>query len=311
MTLSINQMLSVTKKHNETNQSRTKAYLDFYLKHPEIKWAFLASCVSRNAGWNMSDLINPDFTTILSSEQRARLYLVYETANWYIFKDAFPQLLIYEQSKKDQILHIDMLKEFNISIFMQEEWKRFFKNGDQNRILYAQIINEQQLIEHPLIQNHFFQKAVFNKLAYNLQRIFHLNAVLLPTKNGDLYGAYVPSFENVDKRIGFGKDIAHLLFQPHLYPLFIAFSIDTPILGDRNEYLCKNNVMKLKIDKNPSAIKLRQHVIHNSNLDWFSYTKLKDRWFEEPLKQKRMKPINDSYHLKRRLFHEWSSFKRK
>ena len=41
---------------NKNNVTRTKAYLDFYIRHPEIHWVFLAHMVSRNAGWNMTDL---------------------------------------------------------------------------------------------------------------------------------------------------------------------------------------------------------------------------------------------------------------
>lgn len=38
------------------NISRTVFYDQFYLKHKEIVWGYLASFVSRNAGWNMTDL---------------------------------------------------------------------------------------------------------------------------------------------------------------------------------------------------------------------------------------------------------------
>jgi hypothetical protein len=45
-----------TAVHNRNNLTRTKAYLDFYREHPELEWAFLAHMVSRNSGWNMTDL---------------------------------------------------------------------------------------------------------------------------------------------------------------------------------------------------------------------------------------------------------------
>ncbi|UTW69708.1 DUF2515 family protein [Anaerobacillus sp. HL2] len=41
---------------NKHNISQTIFYDQFYLKHKEIIWAYLASFVSRNAGWNMTDL---------------------------------------------------------------------------------------------------------------------------------------------------------------------------------------------------------------------------------------------------------------
>lgn len=46
----------ITDKCNLDNISRTNAYLRYYNKNQEIQWAFLASQVSRNAGWNMCDL---------------------------------------------------------------------------------------------------------------------------------------------------------------------------------------------------------------------------------------------------------------
>ena len=45
-----------TEQLNVNNVTRTKAYLDFYIAHPEIHWAFLGHMVSRNGGWNMTDL---------------------------------------------------------------------------------------------------------------------------------------------------------------------------------------------------------------------------------------------------------------
>ncbi|MDP4162202.1 MAG: DUF2515 family protein, partial [Bacillota bacterium] len=52
----VNQIKEKTKKFNRNNLTRTKAYLDFYNNHPEIHWSFLAHMVSRNGGWNMTDL---------------------------------------------------------------------------------------------------------------------------------------------------------------------------------------------------------------------------------------------------------------
>jgi len=45
-----------TKQLNVNNVTRTKACLDFYIFRPEINWAFLGHMVSRNGGWNMTDL---------------------------------------------------------------------------------------------------------------------------------------------------------------------------------------------------------------------------------------------------------------
>lgn len=52
----LNRIRRMTQEHNLNNVTRTKAYLEFYLRHPEIHWAFLGHMVSRNGGWNMTDL---------------------------------------------------------------------------------------------------------------------------------------------------------------------------------------------------------------------------------------------------------------
>ncbi|WJH32243.1 DUF2515 domain-containing protein [Paenibacillus sp. CC-CFT747] len=45
-----------TAEGNRNNVTRTAAYWTFYRQHAELHWAFLAHMVSRNGGWNMTDL---------------------------------------------------------------------------------------------------------------------------------------------------------------------------------------------------------------------------------------------------------------
>lgn len=105
-----------TKQLNIDNISRTEAYATFYNNHPEVKWSFLASMVSRNAGWNMCDLQGKWFPELLSIETRDLLFLTYERANWLIFQDAFPQLLLYEISKNTRSLIFTFL---NILMYLR------------------------------------------------------------------------------------------------------------------------------------------------------------------------------------------------
>lgn len=83
-----------TLKGNNDNISRTAQYGKYYFQHPEIKWSLLAHFVSRNAGWNMTDLKNPLYSSLFHEEFRHRLFMTFERANWLIFQDAYPQLLI-------------------------------------------------------------------------------------------------------------------------------------------------------------------------------------------------------------------------
>ena len=54
-----------TEIANVDNISRTQSYQEYYLRNSEIRWAFLASMVSRNAGWNMTDLEGRYYATVL------------------------------------------------------------------------------------------------------------------------------------------------------------------------------------------------------------------------------------------------------
>ena len=69
----INTISNETKIHNKNNLNRTNAYLTFYHQHPEIHWAFLAHMVSRNGGYNMTDLKSPLLESFVESKQQTIL----------------------------------------------------------------------------------------------------------------------------------------------------------------------------------------------------------------------------------------------
>ncbi len=102
-----------TARLNRNNVTRTQAYLDFYLKHPEVHWSFLAHMVSRNGGWNMTDLKASHISNLLSYEKASILFRFLEKANHLIFQDAYPQLLLYEESKKAGRPLFYLLSEFH------------------------------------------------------------------------------------------------------------------------------------------------------------------------------------------------------
>ncbi|PGB24080.1 DUF2515 family protein, partial [Bacillus wiedmannii] len=54
--LIINNIKIQTEQLNKNNVTRTRAYYQFYIQYPEIHWALLGHMVSRNGGWNMTDL---------------------------------------------------------------------------------------------------------------------------------------------------------------------------------------------------------------------------------------------------------------
>ena len=101
------------------NISRTQSYQEYYLRNSEIRWAFLASMVSRNAGWNMTDLEGRYYATVLPRTVK-NIYLFCTNRLIDYFLDAFPQLLLYEESKKRRAPLFHLLQYFNVSIL----WKR-------------------------------------------------------------------------------------------------------------------------------------------------------------------------------------------
>lgn len=232
----LNRLKRIVDLGNKDNISRTVFYEKFYRRNPEIKWAFLASMVSRNAGWSMTDLRGEWFPRFLSEKHISTLFLTYERANWTIFEDAFPQLLLYELSKTYNRSFMSSLREFNVSTFMQQEWEHFFATGDQQRLMVALIINEQHVIEKPVLLHHSLEKEVFHSFLFNIQEWFHFSTVLFPTLKGELYGLSVKGFRHTKKRVELGKKLAKLLFHPDYFPLFNQFSLHTPPTGNRYDY---------------------------------------------------------------------------
>ncbi|HYK72281.1 MAG TPA: DUF2515 family protein, partial [Pseudoneobacillus sp.] len=225
-----------TSKQNKDNISRTDAYFRYFKKHPDIKWSFLASMVSRNGGYNMCDLEGEYFSKILEPTFRTQLFLTYERANWLIFHDVYPQLLIYDYSTKLNRPLFHLLKFFQVSNFILREWNLYWKNQDQQRLMNSLIINEQNVIQKPVIEHHIYKKKVFHSVAFQLEDWFHFSSVLFPTRNGEVYGASVNGFRKLGKRIDLGKRLADILFQSKLFPMFYEFAEKQVHTGSRYDY---------------------------------------------------------------------------
>ncbi|MFC0559929.1 DUF2515 family protein [Halalkalibacter alkalisediminis] len=230
------QILKKTKQGNKDNISRTEFYEQFYKRHPEIKWPLLAGIVSRNAGWNMTDLKSKWFQTLLTNRYRDLLFQTYERANWTIFADAYPQLLWYEWVKSESYPNYDLLNCLGVSKFMQKEWKYYFENRDGERLCTALIINEQHMIEETVMKNPLYRKKVFSSLLYILEEHAHMSYVIFPTVKGEVYGLYVRNFKSVKARIWLGKQLQQLLFHPFIHEDIYKFTIQTVPTGSRDDY---------------------------------------------------------------------------
>ncbi|HEY2420414.1 MAG TPA: DUF2515 domain-containing protein [Neobacillus sp.] len=232
----VRQIQSETTKKNIDNIARTEAYFRYFKKSPDIIWSFLASMVSRNGGWNMCDLEGSIFPQLLDAKMRKQLFLTYERANWLIFHDVFPQLLLYKYSTKINKPLFHLLPYFHVSAFIQREWSRYWEKGDKNRLTTALIINEQNVIHSPVILHPIYQKKVFHSLIFSFQDWLHFSCVLFPTCGGEVYGASVNGFRSLSKRINLGKRLASILFHPRLFPYFFEFAEKTPHTGSRYDY---------------------------------------------------------------------------
>ncbi|MFD1038653.1 DUF2515 family protein [Virgibacillus byunsanensis] len=288
-----------TREHNVDNISRTKAYQNIYLTYPEIKWSLLASVVSRNAGWNMTDLYLPPFQKLFHENERTRLFMTYERANWLIFSDAYPQLLIYILSIKRNKPLFYLLKEFNVSVFMIEEWYRFWTYQDQERLMTALIINEQNVIEAPVVKNNYFKQNVFHKVPYQMQNLLFMNAIIVPTKTLKLYGLFVHDFTNLTKRISLGKQIASVLFHKDTYHHILDFLIRVEYTGSRRDY---EQFLDLPFPYSPILRMIYPEITHHNNIrsDWFKSRGLKKKWFRNIPKDSNF-DITESFYNKRNM----------
>ncbi|UOR13259.1 DUF2515 domain-containing protein [Halobacillus amylolyticus] len=208
---------SVTRKQNQNNVTRTQAYFDFYQKHPEIHWALLAHLVSRNAGWNMTDLKGEYLPKLLSTKEQTDFFVFLERGNWLIFQDAYPQLLLYEESKKCGRPLFHLLSSMEVSRFMEPFWNQFWTESTKEELTIALIINEQQYIEGRVIQNKQYKDTVLNTIMFKLQDLFEFNHILFPyttsvQKKTKLVGGTVHHFSSVKDRIILGKGLYDLLF---------------------------------------------------------------------------------------------------
>nr|WP_240628561.1 DUF2515 family protein [Bacillus salacetis] len=298
-----------TLEYNLDNISRTKAYQEYYLIHPEIKWSFLASMVSRNAGWNMCDLQGPWFPAVLDEKTRRNLFYTYERANWLIFHDVFPQLLIHHYKTELNMEMFHLFREFFVSAFMQEEWQRFWNGGDIARLMQSLIINEQNVIEEPVIKHPVYKRKVFKTWLFFLEDHLHFSSVIFPTKAGNLYGASVSDFRKLDSRISLGNRLSQILFEENLYHHFKDFALSVEHTGSRRDYerFCQG-APKTGTPILRTVFEVKQHHIHKQPSDWSQRKGVKKRWFK---KAKVKEPVHLTrwYFNKQRQLHKMIKMK--
>jgi len=213
----VKMIVQKTAHANRNNITRTQAYLDVYLQHPELHWALLAHAVSRNAGYGMTDLQGEFFPMLADESQPSAFFSMLERANWLIFQDAYPQLLLYIESRRlgcgRQLNHL--LAHFHVSRFMRAIWDDFLTSGDSRWLTYGLIVNEQHYIEARVVKQQSYQSTVLHSLQFQGQTLLNLTEVCLPYQQSSvtrLNGTVVDDFTSIDDRIQTGKRLYNILF---------------------------------------------------------------------------------------------------
>ncbi|WP_400163496.1 DUF2515 family protein [Brevibacillus sp. TJ4] len=232
-----------TATANRNNVTRTEAYLRFYRQYPEIHWALLAHLVSRNGGWNMTDLKGEWLPILLDEPSIASYFWFLERCNWLIFYDAYPQLLLYAKMKETGEDLTSLLAPLGVSSFMHGFWQAFLSTKDSARLTRALIVNEQQYIEQRVAQKPYTVHRIFSSLAFLAQSAFSLNQVLFPfkahatDKRFQLVGLNVHDFPTVEQRIAIGKTLYGLLYEDDARLARICqFAYRIPHTGSRADY---------------------------------------------------------------------------
>ncbi|MBP3961098.1 DUF2515 family protein [Paenibacillus lignilyticus] len=231
-----------TEIANQNNVTRTEAYRAVYFRCPELHWALLAHLVSRNGGWNMTDLQGELLPRLLDRAYRKQTFLMLERANAMIFQDAYPQLLLYEASRKEGRELFSLLPAFGVSGFMRPVWSQFWRRKDAAMLTTALIVNEQHVIEVPLVRSAYFKEHVTRKPAFLLQTPLQTNAVFMPYGAPNegamkLAGLVLENFRSLEERIEFGKRLYAILYGvPEVHRGVLAFVRAVHHSGSRADY---------------------------------------------------------------------------
>ncbi|MCA1009579.1 DUF2515 domain-containing protein [Halobacillus halophilus] len=289
-----------TKIRNKNNVTRTTAYLEYFKLHPEIHWCLLAHLVSRNAGWNMTDLKGEFLIRLLTPKEQNDFFLFLERGNWLIFQDAYPQLLLYEESKKQNVSLFHLLNHLNVSRFMEPFWVNFWKDKSSSLLTTALIINEQNYIESRVMLNDQYQKNVLHTILFRLQDVFDLNHILIPyetqsTKKVNFVGGTVHHFSSLEDRILLGKKLYHDLYSiKSRLKYIIIWAEQHPHTGSRHDFWPHlfTEIKKMFPDSNQMLphtqidLNKKSPRIYSPNLkdvweDWTHSTAEEGDWFKD------------------------------
>ncbi|MGG4032225.1 DUF2515 domain-containing protein [Paenibacillus cisolokensis] len=237
----VSRIRAETAHLGRNNVTRTAAYRDVFLRRRELHWALLAHMVSRNGGWNMTDLQGEWFPRLLGMEKRKATFRFLERSNALIFHDAYPQLRLYEASLHAGRSLFRLLPAFGVSAFMRPVWERFWRDRDPVPLTVALIVNEQHYIEERVVRNPYFRQHVLGTLFFGMQSLLHLNQIVFPYgRDGErlqLAGLVLDNFSSLHERIELGKGLYAILFGvPEVAEGAVRFARSIRHTGSRADY---------------------------------------------------------------------------
>ncbi|MFB6467167.1 DUF2515 family protein [Cytobacillus sp. Hz8] len=240
----LQQLQKACQPFNQNNVTRTKAYLDFYQRFPEIHWAFLGHMVSRNGGWNMTDLKGEFLSRLMNDVNAKDFFAFLERGNWLIFQDVFPQFLLYEESVKRNQNLFYLIPYLGVSKFMEVIWNHFWETKDCYILTMALIINEQSYLEKRVIQNPKFKGRVLETIPFKLQDLLTFNQILFPyqesegvRQNAKLLGLSLHYFSHLHERIILGRRLYQILYSDKKqFSKVYLWSVNHPHTGSRKDY---------------------------------------------------------------------------
>lgn len=239
----LEQIKAKTALLNLNNVTRTMAYLNFYVHFPEIHWAFLGHAVSRNGGWNMTDLKGDLLAKLLNEQRREDYFHFLERGNWLIFQDVYPQFLLYAESVRQDKNLFYLLPFLDVSVFMEVAWNDFWKRGDTYTLAIAQVINEQSYLEERVVKNPVYKEKVLYTVEFLLQELLSFNHILFPYSEPGhdggtaLAGITLDYFGSLHERILLGKRLYGLLFSDYqMWRKVLKWCISQPHTGSRKDY---------------------------------------------------------------------------
>ncbi|MFS0644600.1 DUF2515 family protein [Siminovitchia sp. 179-K 8D1 HS] len=239
----LEQITAQTAALNLNNVTRTMAYLNFYLHFPEIHWAFLGHAVSRNGGWNMTDLKGDLLAKLLNEQRREDYFHFLERGNWLIFQDVYPQFLLYAESVRQNKNLFYLLPYLHVSFFMEVAWNDFWKRGDSYTLAIAQVINEQSYLEERVVKNPVYKEKVLYTVEFLLQELLSFNHILFPYSEPGheggtaLAGITLEYFGSLHEQIVLGKRLYGLLFSDHrMWRKVLKWCVSRPHTGSRKDY---------------------------------------------------------------------------